>query len=301
MPALSVTVSSPAETGGYPDTTTGASYVVSSTASASLGGGYTETLTTITLPTITTAPSESQTGTLSTSTLKYPLGNSSVPLVGTGAPDSTGGDDLVTSTVYSTTVYTITSCAASVVNCPASYQQVVLVTQTVDAYTTICPATAVVTLPSKVPSAVAPSSTSGSLPTVDTVVITDVVVLVPCASPVVETFVPASSLVRPAVETVTATVVPVLPSPSAPTVQSSYTAAASPFIGGAKNAQWNNGTATYSTIANGAGTASASWSHTVTPVPGKTSVPTAAGVVDRGAAAQGLLSVVAGLAVWMLL
>lgn len=293
VPVLSVTVSSPAETGGYLDSTTGG-------ASVSLGGGYTETLTTITLPTITTAPSVSQTASLSTSTLKYPLGNSSVVAVGTGPAGSNGGDDLVTSTVYSTTVYTITSCAASIVNCPASYQQVVLVTQTVDAYITVCLATAVVTFPSKISSTAASSSTSSSKSTVDTVVITDVVVLIPCASPVVETFVPLSSMLPPAVHTVTATVVAAPFSSFVSPVQSSHTAVASPFIGGGKNAQWNNGTTTYSIVANGTGTASASWSHTVTPAPGNTSVPTA-GAVDGGAAAQGLLFVVVGSAVWTLL
>lgn len=44
-----------------------------------------------------------------------------------------------TSTVYSTSVYTITSCAANVVHCPKSWRQEVVVTSIVDLYTTVCP------------------------------------------------------------------------------------------------------------------------------------------------------------------
>lgn len=300
-PALSATVSSPAETGRYLTVTTISAPVLSGTVSSSFEGGYTETLTTITVPTITTGPSASGSGSLSTSSFKYPLGNSSVPAVGTGSSGSAGGDDLVTSTVYSTTVYTITSCAASVVNCPASYQQEILVTQTIDIYTTVCPATAVVTPPSIVSSAAPSASTSstGSTTTVDTVVITDVVVLVPCASPIVETFVPASTVVPPSVHTLTATVNAGPSSSSSSAVESSHTAAVSPSAGGVKNAQWNNGTATYSSSAYGTGTASASWSHTVTPAPAKTSVPTA-GAAGRSVH-QGLVFVAGGMAAWILL
>jgi hypothetical protein len=86
-------------------------------------------------------------------------------------------------------------------------------------------------------------------------------------------------------------------SPIVSLVQSSSKAAVSPFIGGDKYAQWNNGTNTYSLTSNGTATASASWSHTVTSTPVKT--PTA-GAAARGAA-QGLLFVVAGFAAWMLL
>ncbi|KAF5700730.1 hypothetical protein FGLOB1_10610 [Fusarium globosum] len=54
------------------------------------------------------------------------------------AKPQTTGD--VTSTVTSTHVYTITSCAASVINCPARYTQKV-VTSTVIESTYVCPAT----------------------------------------------------------------------------------------------------------------------------------------------------------------
>ncbi|KAF4455808.1 hypothetical protein F53441_2007 [Fusarium austroafricanum] len=56
----------------------------------------------------------------------------------TTAPDASG---MITSTIRETHIYTITSCAASVINCPASYTQKI-VTQTVVERTTVCPATA---------------------------------------------------------------------------------------------------------------------------------------------------------------
>ncbi|ESU09850.1 hypothetical protein FGSG_03378 [Fusarium graminearum PH-1] len=63
----------------------------------------------------------------------------SAPAAGvTEAPDASG---MITSTIRETHVYTITSCAASVINCPASYTQKI-VTQTVIERTTVCPATA---------------------------------------------------------------------------------------------------------------------------------------------------------------
>jgi chitinase len=47
---------------------------------------------------------------------------------------------MTTSTVYATTVYTITSCAATVTDCPARIGQVT--TETVELYTTVCPVAA---------------------------------------------------------------------------------------------------------------------------------------------------------------
>ncbi len=57
---------------------------------------------------------------------------------------ASGDDGLVTSTVTTTATYTITSCAASVPNCPKSHTQKV-VTSTVIVKTTVCPATATAT------------------------------------------------------------------------------------------------------------------------------------------------------------
>lgn len=49
------------------------------------------------------------------------------------------GDKYVTSTIVTTATYTVTSCHASVIYCPASYTQV-FVTSTVISKTTVCPA-----------------------------------------------------------------------------------------------------------------------------------------------------------------
>jgi chitinase len=51
----------------------------------------------------------------------------------------TGGSDgaMTTSTVYATSVYTITSCAATVTDCPARLGHVT--TETIALYTTVCP------------------------------------------------------------------------------------------------------------------------------------------------------------------
>ncbi|KAH8910316.1 hypothetical protein BR93DRAFT_957275 [Coniochaeta sp. PMI_546] len=290
---------SPAETGGYLTqtattisvSTSGSTTTLSATVTSPAETGYSEASTKITVPSITSGPSLSESGSSSSSSFKFPLTNSST---------AAGGDDLVTSTVYTTTVFTVTSCAASVVNCPASYQKEVLVTQTIDVYTTVCPATAIVTQPSSISSAAPSASTtsSGETSTATVHIITDVVVLVPCASPVIETFVPASTIIPVTVHQVTATVYAVAPYSSSSS-SSSQTAAASPFVGGGgKNVQYGNGTATYSPSAYGTGKPSASWSQTATPAPAKT-------VVTAGAAGKEvtrvLIVVAGGLAAVLLL
>lgn len=55
----------------------------------------------------------------------------SAPVYGTPS----GGDELTTSTVYDTKVYTVTSCAPTVTNCPVGH----VTTETVGVYTTVCP------------------------------------------------------------------------------------------------------------------------------------------------------------------
>jgi hypothetical protein len=50
--------------------------------------------------------------------------------------------DLTTSTVFSTTVYTTTTCPQSVTDCPARLREVVYVTELVPLYVTVCPASA---------------------------------------------------------------------------------------------------------------------------------------------------------------
>jgi hypothetical protein len=68
-----------------------------------------------------------------------PKGNSSV--VTPGEPE------LVTTVIYPTTEYVITRCAANVMNCPGSMESKIVVTKTLDAYTTVCPPGAKVTVP----------------------------------------------------------------------------------------------------------------------------------------------------------
>ncbi|KAK6083412.1 hypothetical protein SCUP234_03762 [Seiridium cupressi] len=104
----------------------------------------------------------------------------------TGSITATSGVDLVTSTVLSTTVYTITSCAASVANCPASYQSSQTVVKTID-YTTVCPVSASVTAPASYSTSAAPKPTSS-----DVTVVTDVTTLVPCSS--TATFTPPANV-----------------------------------------------------------------------------------------------------------
>lgn len=285
---------SAAETGIYltqtanTNTVPVASEVVSASVSSPFESGPTEGLTTFNIPTVTTAPSASPSGS-SSPTFKYPGANSST---------SAGGDDLVTSTVSTTTVYTITSCAASVVNCPASYQSEILVTQTVDIYTTVCPASANITLPAT------PTSTAIAEPTTAAAVvhiITDVVVLVPCATPVVETFAPPSSIAPPVVHQVAATATAGA-SPSA-------SAGATPpsFVGGigVKAGSWNNGTSSYATSSSayGTGAPSASWVQTTAaPVATGAPVTTAVAAGAAGRAVAGGLAVAAGAVVaWIML
>lgn len=79
----------------------------------------------------------------------------------TPAGSATESEQLTTSTVYSTVVHTVTSCAPTVTNCPA--HSTVLVTETVPVYTTVCP---VSELPTKSDSnGPKPTGSNGSKPT----------------------------------------------------------------------------------------------------------------------------------------
>lgn len=186
---------SPHETGII--TTTATTFAVSGGPPAypqtlSLDGSSTSLAASGTFSTVIVATITSPAGASAT-----PAGAASSGYVVPGGDSSAPGDDgLVTSTVYSTTVYTITSCAATVVNCPASYQQEIIVTKTVDAYTTVCPATAVVTYPSSSTiSTTTPTVALSTAPVVAAVnVVTQVIVLSTCPTPIVDTFVPPSAL-----------------------------------------------------------------------------------------------------------
>ena len=71
-------------------------------------------------------------------------GNSTISAPGSGSGSGSGG--LVTSTVSETHVYTVTSCAPEITDCPARIGRV---TTEVTVYTTICPVTATETASSK--------------------------------------------------------------------------------------------------------------------------------------------------------
>ncbi|KAF7557724.1 hypothetical protein G7Z17_g410 [Cylindrodendrum hubeiense] len=132
-----------------------------------------------------------------------------------GISTITKGPGLHTSTVYSTTVYTITSCAASVINCPASWAQEIVVTKEVVAYTTICPVTEEQTLP----------TTTSTPEAIKKVTITKGVTASVCPTPIVHTFVSPSGVEPPAVKTRTITI-------HVPTTTAVETESAATSVGG---------------------------------------------------------------------
>lgn len=69
---------------------------------------------------------------------------------------------MTTSTVYTTKIYTITSCAATVTNCPAKLGQVT--TEIISLYTTVCPVTEATSTPA-VPGGVYQQSSSAGYST----------------------------------------------------------------------------------------------------------------------------------------
>lgn len=62
-----------------------------------------------------------------------------VPITSTSAGAVPGGEHLTTSTIYSTTIYTVTSCAPAVTDCPGKLGSVT--TQIIAISTTVCPVT----------------------------------------------------------------------------------------------------------------------------------------------------------------
>lgn len=139
-------------------------------------------LTTMSPPLSTGVPSVVASPLSMNGTGRYPLLNAS---------SLTNETELVTTTLYSTSAYTITMCAAGVPNCPAAYQKEVAVTKTVDSYTTVCPAGAQVTWPTaaEVGGEAAPTSAAAG-PVTSHRVVTQVVAMTAVPSPKPETFVP---------------------------------------------------------------------------------------------------------------
>ncbi|KAL8408340.1 hypothetical protein RB594_006950 [Gaeumannomyces avenae] len=128
-----------------------------------------------------------------------PTGGSAISAPAGAAPTTTmpanATNGLVTSTVRTTKTYTITSCVASVPNCPASLTQKI-VTSTVIATTTVCPATMTA---ANATAAVPISSTTATMtamvpvPTVSVVTVT----LTTCPVPVTSTFTPPPNCPTP--------------------------------------------------------------------------------------------------------
>lgn len=117
----------------------------------------------------------------------------------TQSPDT----GLITSTIRETHVYTITSCAASVMNCPASYTQII-VTSTVVEKVTICPATAIASATYGGSNSPAPTSPIMLQTPVDLSTITQsMATLQPCTEIITSTFTPPTNIHAPEVATVT--------------------------------------------------------------------------------------------------
>ncbi|RFU24378.1 hypothetical protein B7463_g11961, partial [Scytalidium lignicola] len=93
----------------------------------------------------------------------------------------TTAPSLVTSTVYSTDLVTVTSCAANVIHCPANQASEVVITSTTVLYTTVCPAGQIQ------PSFTLSTTSSSSATSVPTAAITQGFSLTPCKTPAVST------------------------------------------------------------------------------------------------------------------
>lgn len=82
-------------------------------------------------------------------------------------PHPTGGHGYSTSTIYSTTVYTVTKCPPTVTKCPA--ESVHLTTEVIVVGTTLCPVSSAPYVsgskPDVTPAPVVPSGGSGAKPT----------------------------------------------------------------------------------------------------------------------------------------
>nr|XP_025549323.1 hypothetical protein BO97DRAFT_426694 [Aspergillus homomorphus CBS 101889]RAL10169.1 hypothetical protein BO97DRAFT_426694 [Aspergillus homomorphus CBS 101889] len=128
----------------------------------------------------------------------------------TGNGQGNGGSELTASTVFTTRTATIMACPSSVTNCPARSRTTYLTTETIVAYTTICPAAEatgahVVTTTHHVPSAAATGvvgnvAIGGSEVTTSTILTTRTTTITACPSSV--TNCPARlKTVQPATET----------------------------------------------------------------------------------------------------
>ncbi|KAF5565362.1 hypothetical protein FNAPI_1677 [Fusarium napiforme] len=123
-------------------------------------------------------------GSGSSSALAKPQTTGSAAAIVPHGNGTTTGD--VTSTVTSTHVYTVTSCAASVINCPARYTQKV-VTSTIIESTYVCPATET----GAVPATTTAHSTKVHVPV--TTITDTLTTIVPCKTRTTKTFHPPTT------------------------------------------------------------------------------------------------------------
>lgn len=215
------------------DSTSSLIGATSTVATGSSSAGATSTVSTG-VPTITLSSASSTStglGSNSTATRSHSLGSSV----------STASDSQVTSTTSSTVTYTITSCHASVPNCPATQTQVI-VTSTVVSSVYVCPSEG----------APAPTTSSSASPTKPVHTITETATtIVPC-EPTTSTYTPPASP-TPIPPTVTisqsVTVCPetsapattvLVPSASVPAVTTLPPVITHPGPGPAPNSTWSS-------------------------------------------------------------
>lgn len=182
----------------------------------------------------------------------------------TGAPASDIGA-LTTSTFTTTATYTITSCAASIPNCPASLTQKV-VTSTVFVTSTVCPVSGSST-PSALPM---PTPTCSEIP------------VTPVPTPATSTYTPAPNVATPAPTVTIVDTTTVCPeSTVAPTSTNVYVAPTSTSVYVVRTSA---GMTTVSALPTASGAPSGTGVYT-TPKPSATFVTAGAGKVVGGAAA----------------
>jgi hypothetical protein len=177
----------------YPTNTAIATYATASSSSTP-GGIFFQGSSTTSIY----APIPTSTGPIKTGSAHHHLNSTST----LSSPAS-----LITSTVYTTSLITVTSCSSTVLHCPASAASEIIITSTSILYTTVCPYGAV--LPTTLPPSLnsSPSSSSAVAVILSTALVSPVP-LTPCSSGLVSTiYVP--TFVNPTYTMPTATSFPV--------------------------------------------------------------------------------------------
>lgn len=184
----------------------------------------------------------------------------------TSAPATTeASQPWTTSTVYTTRVYTITSCAPDVPNCPANQ----VTTETIPLYTTVCPVTAAATSTPVGPASVEfPQNTDVGQPS--------------AGAPVVEAAYPTASSIQTIVKPVTSVGVPQGPYGGSSVVTSSSSQPTNPA-----------GSPSYPSGGSGSSAPSGSWSGVPVGPSSIPSIPGANGASVMSASLIGMAIVLA--------